>query len=97
MHGHWAPYTHPPSDVVGVYVKALSSETEKFPTLKGTLLVKDGGNPRDNIAVFDELGVKTWAGFCFSVEGKVSGAIKPEKTHISVCAIVLITLFILSR
>lgn len=34
MHGHWAPYTHPPSDVVGVYVKALSSETEKFPTLK---------------------------------------------------------------
>ena len=37
---------------------------EEFPTLKGTLFVKDGGNPQDNITVFHELGVKTWAGFC---------------------------------
>ena len=90
------PSMHPPS-YVGVYVKAPTWETEEFPTLKDTLLVKDGGNRWDNITVFDELGIKTWAGFCFSVEGKFSGAVKPEKTHISIYAIVWITPFILSR
>ena len=65
--GHWTPYMHYPSDLLGVCESAEFRNRDEFPTLKVTLhcWVKGSGNPQDNITVFDDLGIKTWAGFCF--------------------------------
>lgn len=66
--GHWTPYLSLViGHLLGVCESAEFRNKDEFPTLKVTLhcLVKDSGNPQEYITVFDDLGIKTWAGFCF--------------------------------